>query len=454
MKRFLFITVIAATLISCVQGNDPIKVKTPSRPAGQEDVIGLTVPAMDSVRLGIIGLGMRGELAVYRFTHIPEAKVVAISDLYADRIENAQKTLVERGRPEATAYTGSEDAWKLMCERDDIDLIYICTNWENHTPMATYAMEHGKHVAIEVPAAMTIDEIWQLINTAERTRKHCMQLENDCYDFFALTAKNMLDHGLFGELLHVEGSYIHNLEDVWGQYRGNWRLAYNKEFRGNIYPTHAFGPVGHWLDLHRGDRLTKLVAMDTKAVTGPKEWERITGEKCDYFKNADHTTTLLCTEKGRTIVLEHNTKTPREYDGMLQITGTDGFCNLYPIEQYVIRPKNKEEEAIFNPHHAVSAEVMADLKVRYKHPVLIQIEDKAKEVGGHGGIDFVMDYRLIYCLCNGLPLDMDVYDLAETCCVIELSRISLENGNRPVEVPDFTRGSWNKVQGYRHAFAE
>ena len=138
MKRFLFITVIAATLISCVQGNDPIKVKTPSRPAGQEDVIGLTVPAMDSVRLGIIGLGMRGELAVYRFTHIPEAKVVAISDLYADRIENAQKTLVERGRPEATAYTGSEDAWKLMCERDDIDLIYICTNWENHTPMATY----------------------------------------------------------------------------------------------------------------------------------------------------------------------------------------------------------------------------------------------------------------------------------------------------------------------------
>lgn len=446
MKKLLFLAAIAAFLISCVDQNAPIKVKTPARPAGQTDVIGLTHPAMDSVRLGIIGLGMRGELAVYRMTHIPEAKVVAISDLYADRIENAQKTLVERGRPEATPYTGSTDAWKEMCERDDIDLIYIATNWENHVPMAVYAMEHGKHVAIEVPAALTLDEIWLLINTAERTRQHCMQLENDCYDFFALTAKNMLDQGLFGELLHVEGAYIHNLEEVWEQYRGNWRLAYNKEHRGDIYPTHGFGPVCHWLDLHRGDRLTKLMSVDTKAVTGPKMWEKVTGEKCDYFKNADHTTTLMCTEKGRTVVLEHNTMTPREYDGMLQITGTDGFCNLYPTEQYVLRD--------YDPHHAVSAEVMAELKAKYKHPVLIQIEDKAKEVGGHGGIDFVMDYRLIYCLCNGLPLDMDVYDMAESCCVIELSRISLENGNRPVEVPDFTRGAWNRVQGYRHAFAE
>ena len=212
MKRIVFLTTVVALLASCGHANDPIRIKTPARPAGQEDVIGLTAPAMDTVRVGIIGLGMRGELAVYRFTHIPEAKVVAISDLYEDRIANAQKTLTDAGLPAADVYTGSEDAWKQMCDRDDIDLIYVVTNWQNHAPMAIYAMEHGKHVAIEVSAALTLDEIWQLINTSERTRMHCMQLENCVYDFFEMTTLNMAQQGVFGEVLHVEGAYIHNLE--------------------------------------------------------------------------------------------------------------------------------------------------------------------------------------------------------------------------------------------------
>ena len=409
---------------------------------------------MDKVRIGIIGLGMRGELAVFRFTHIPDAEIVAISDLYADRIENAQKTLVERGRPEATVYTGNEDAWKQMCERDDIDLVYVVTNWQNHAPMAIYAMEHGKHVAIEVSAALTLDEIWQLIDTSERTRKHCMQLENCVYDFFEMTVLNMAQQGVFGEILHVEGAYIHNLEDIWEMYRGNWRLAYNKDNRGDIYPTHGFGPICQILDIHRGDRLKTLVSMDTKAVNGPKMWEKVTGEKCDEFKNGDHTITMISTEKGKTMLVEHNTMTPRAYDRMFQVTGTDGFANKYPTEQLVIRPANEQEKDIFSAHEPVSDKVKADLEKKYKHPVHVETEEMAKIVGGHGGMDYVMDYRLIYCLRHGLPLDMDVYDLAEWCSVIELSRISLENGNRPVEVPDFTRGSWNKVQGYRHAFAE
>ena len=446
MKRLVFIATFVALLVSCGHANDPIRIKTPARPAGQKDVIGLTAPAMDTVRVGIIGLGMRGELAVYRFTHIPDAKVVAISDLYEDRIAAAQKTLTDRGRPAAAVYTGSEDAWKQMCERDDIDLIYIITDWQNHTPMALYAMEHGKHVAIEVPSALTLEEIWQLVNTAERTRKHCMQLENCIYDFFEITTLNMAQQGVFGEVLHVEGAYIHNLEDIWGQYRGNWRLAYNKENRGDVYPTHGFGPICQVLDIHRGDKLKTLVSVDTKAATGPKMWEKVTGEKCDDFKNGDHTTTVITTENGKTMLVEHNTMTPRAYDRMYQITGTDGFANQFPVEQYVIRS--------FSAHEPVSAEVKTELEKKYKHPVLIEVEEKAKEVGGHGGIDFVMDYRLIYCLHHGLPLDMDVYDLAEWCSLVELSKISLENGNMPVEIPDFTRGAWNKVQGYRHAFAE
>jgi len=454
MKRLVFIATFVALLVSCGHANDPIRIKTPARPAGQEDVIGLTAPAMDTGRLGIIGLGMRGELAVYRFTHIPEAKVVAISDLYEDRIANAQKTLTDAGLPAADVYTGSEDAWKQMCDRDDIDLIYVVTNWQNHAPMAIYAMEHGKHVAIEVSAALTLDEIWQLINTSERTRMHCMQLENCVYDFFEMTTLNMAQQGVFGEVLHVEGAYIHNLEDVWEQYRGNWRLAYNKENRGDIYPTHGFGPICQVLDIHRGDRLKTLVSMDTKSVVGPKMWKKVTGEERDYFKNADHTLTMISTENGKTMLVEHNTMTPRAYDRMFQVTGTDGFANKYPKEQYVIRPKNDQEKAVFSPHEPVSDKVMSELGEKYRHPIHVEIEEKAKKVGGHGGMDFVMDYRLIYCLRHGLPLDMDVYDLAEWCSVIELSKISIENGNRPVEVPDFTRGAWNKVKGYRHAFAE
>ena len=460
MKRFLTylivaaLAAVAAVFVTRKDENAPIRIETPERPAGQEDVIGLTAPAMDTVRVGIIGLGMRGEPAVYRFTHIPDAKIVAISDLYEDRIDNAQKIITGAGRPAADEYTGSEDAWKRMCERDDIDLVYVVTNWQNHTPMAIYAMEQGKHVAIEVSSALTLDEIWQLINTSERTRKHCMQLENCVYDFFEMTTLNMAQQGVFGEVLHVEGAYIHNLEDIWEQYRGNWRLAFNKENRGDIYPTHGFGPICQVLDIHRGDRLKTLVSMDTKAVTGPKMWEKVTGEKCDYFKNADHTLTFISTENGKTMLVEHNTMTPRAYDRMYQVTGTDGFANKYPTEQYVIRPRNEQEKDIYSAHEPVSDKVKAELEKKYQHPIHAEIEEMAKKVGGHGGMDFVMDYRLVYCLRHGLPLDMDVYDLAEWCSVIELSRISLENGNHPVEVPDFTRGSWNKVKGYRHAFAE
>jgi predicted dehydrogenase len=318
-------------------------------------------------------------------------------------------------------------------------------------------MEQGKHVAIEVPAALTLDEIWQLINTSERTRKHCMQLENCVYDFFELTTLNMAQQGVFGELLHVEGAYIHNLEDYWDDYWENWRLAYNKDNRGDVYPTHGLGPACQLLDIHRGDRMKALVSMDTKAVTGPQMWQKVTGKECEDFQNGDHTLTMISTENGKTILIEHNVMTPRPYSRQYQLTGTDGFANKYPVQQYLLRPDTAAESVnheVLDAHKAVSEEVKAQLMDTYKHRIHRELEETAKKVGGHGGMDFIMDSRLIYCLRNGLPLDMDVYDLAEWCCLPELTRISLENGNMPVAVPDFTRGGWNKVNGYRHAFAE
>ena len=437
----------------------PIEVKVPERPKGQTDVVGLRAPRLDTVRVGFIGLGMRGPGAVERWTHIPGTKIVALGDIIKERAENAQKIVTNAGLPAPDLYYGSEDAWKKMCERTDIDLIYIATDWKHHAEMGIYAMEHGKHAAIEVPAAMTLDEIWTLINTSERTRKHCMQLENCVYDFFELTTLNMAQHGVFGDILHVEGSYIHNLEEFWPYYWNNWRLDYNRKHRGDVYATHGLGPACQLLDIHRGDRMKTLVAMDTKAVTGPELVKKLQNEDGSDFQNGDHTMTFIRTENGKTIHIQHDVMNPRPYSRMYQLTGTKGFANKYPVEQYCLRPDKTGETGMpdlekLDMHSAVSQEVKDMLMKKYKHPIHQELEEMAKKVGGHGGMDFIMDYRLVYCLRNGLPLDMDVYDLAEWCCMAELTRLSIENGSAPVAVPDFTRGAWNKTKGYRHAFAE
>ncbi|MGL4293773.1 MAG: Gfo/Idh/MocA family protein [Bacteroidales bacterium] len=436
----------------------PIAVETPQRPDGQQDVVNLVTPKMDVVRVGFIGLGMRGPGAVQRFTHIPGVEIKALCDLHTDRAEKAQKILTGAGLPEATLYGGSEDAWKELCQREDIDLVYIATDWKRHAPMMIYAMEQGKHVACEVPAAMSLEEIWQVVNTAERTRKHCMQLENCVYDFFELTTLNMAQQGLFGEILHAEGAYIHNLESFWNDYEGDWRLQYNKDHRGDVYPTHGMGPACQLLDIHRGDKMNYLVSIDTKSVNIPHYIQQVRGEDLGNFSNGDHMMTMIRTEKGKTIQIQHNVATPRPYSRMYQLTGTKGFANKYPVEGYLFDNAQLDTTIVKNhenldSHNCVPEEVKQAMMQQYKHPIHQELEETAKKVGGHGGMDYIMDYRLVYCLRNGLPLDMDVYDLAEWCCLVPLTKISLENNSAPVEIPDFTRGSWNKVQGYRHALA-
>ena len=455
-KRFLGGALCAVTLLSSCAGSSHSSVITtdvPERPAGQEDMIGFAADPIDTVRVGFIGLGMRGPGAVARFTKIPGTKIVALCDLDSANVEKCQKILDRSGIERAAAYSGSEDAWKQLVERDDIDLVYIATDWNNHAPMGLYAMENGKHTAIEVPAAMTLDEIWALINTSEKTRKHCMMLENCVYDFFELTTLNMAQQGLFGDILHVEGSYIHNLEDFWNEYEGNWRLDFNEKHRGDVYATHGMGPAAQLVNLHRGNKMNYLVAMDTKAVTGPKMVER-QGRQSDNFQNGDHTMTMIMTENGQTMHIQHDVMNPRPYSRMYQLTGTDGFANKYPIEGYCFRQVTDSsivaDHENLSAHDFLPADVKDALLQKYKHPIQIELEERAKEVGGHGGMDYIMDSRLVYCLLNGLPLDQDVYDAAEWSSLGELTRISLENNSAPVEVPDFTRGAWNKLKGYHH----
>lgn len=461
MKKIFFALITLVILsVSCNRVEDrTIRIPVPERPAGQEDVIALATEPIETVRVGFIGLGMRGIGAVERFVHIPGAKIAALCDVRKEMVDRAQDVVLKAGLDSVPAYSGSEEVWKELCDREDLDLVYICTDWVNHAKMGVYAMEHGKHVAIEVPAAMTLDEIWSLINTSEKTRKHCMQLENCVYDFFEMTTLNMAQHGVFGELLSVEGSYIHNLEEFWPYYWNNWRMDYNMKHRGDVYPTHGMGPACQLLGIHRGDRMVTLVSMDTKAANGPAYVEKTTGKRPESFANGDHTYTLIRTANDKVIHIQHNVMTPRPYSRMYQLTGTDGFASKYPIEQYCLRPEQVASDVVpdhenLNAHGAVPQDVKQALMEKYKHPILRELEDKAKEVGGHGGMDFIMDYRLIYCLNNGLPLDMDVYDLAEWCCLPELTRISIENGSAPVEVPDFTRGAWDRLEGYSHAFVK
>lgn len=463
MKKniYLLVALLLAGIYSCNcpskeqdgKKSGMIETVIQQRPDGQKDMIAFRCDPIEIVRVGFIGLGMRGPGAVERFTHIPGVEIKALCDLYPERVEAAQKILTGAGLPEAAAYSG-EESWKQLCGREDLDLVYVATPWLLHTPIAVYAMEHGKHVAVEVPAAMNLDECWQLVNTSEKTRKHCMMLENCVYDFFELTTLNMAQHGLFGDILHVEGSYIHNLVDFWGAYQGNWRLDFNEKHRGDVYATHGLGPACQLLDIHRGNRMTYLVAMDSKALTGPGLVEKYSKRESKDFQNGDHTMTMIQTAKGQTIQIQHDVMNPRPYSRMYQVTGTEGFANKYPVEGYLFRSAEKLEgipdHENLNMHSYVSQEVKDALMKQYKHPIHKELEEIAKKIGGHGGMDFIMDYRLIYCLHNGLPLDEDVYDAAEWSCLGELTRISIENNSMPVAVPDFTRGAWEKLNGYHH----
>ena len=457
-KSFLFLA-CAVLLSACCSSGDGYRIKDgvivfdePAPAKGQEDMLLFAADPIDTVRTGFIGLGMRGPDAVRRFTYIDGAKVVALCDLEADRVAKSQEILAGRGKPAAAEYSG-EDGWKQLCERDDIDLVYICTNWQTHVEMAVYAMECGKHVAVEVPAAMSVAECWRLVDTSERTRKHCMMLENCVYDFFELTCLNMAQQGLFGEVLHAEGAYIHNLEPFWDYYHDNWRLDFNQKHSGDVYATHGFGPDCQVLNIHRGDKLEYLVSMDTKSVVGLEVAKEKMG--VDTFANGDQTSTLVKTRNGKTILVQHNVYTPRPYDRMYQLVGTKGFADKYPNSAFAFEPDQiadaDAEYDNLSSHSYVPREVRDSLMAKYKHPIAREIEEKALEVGGHGGMDFIMDYRLVWCLRNGKPLDMDVYDAAEWSCLGELTAASIANGSKPVKIPDFTRGRWNKLDGLKLA---
>ena len=446
MKRFFYIAtafLAVAFLLSCNNNQHLFKFPEPPREPGVKDVLELRCEPLDTVRIAFIGLGMRGSEAIRRYTFLEGVRVVALCDVMPENVDKANEILVTKGLPRAESYTGPED-WKQVCERADVDLVYVCTHWDLHTPIGVYAMEHGKHVALEVPAALTVEECWQLVNTAEKTRRHCIQLENCNYDFFEMATLNMVQKGLFGEIVHAEGAYIHdlrylNFNDTTG-YWNMWRLKHNTLENGNLYPTHGFGPIAHILNIHRGDRMDYLVSVSSGQFGMTAYAKEKFREDSEYaqtaYLNGDMNTSVIRTLKGKTVMLQHDVTSPRPYSRLHTISGTKGFAQKYPRPGIALEPDG----------HAFLSDVALDsLLLLYEHPIVREVGLKAKEVGGHGGMDFIMDYRLVYCLRNGLPLDMDVYDAAEWSSIIELSRTSVANSGRPVAVPDFTRGAWERL---------
>ena len=411
-------------------------------PQQGKSMMGFRCDPIPNVKIGVVGLG-RGGSAVYRLSRIEGASVAAISDILPDRIENAQKSLRNAGRPEAFAYSGEED-WKKMCERDDIDLIYNATPWYLHVPVARYAMEHGKHIAVEVPAALTVDDCWALVDTAEKTRRHCMMLENCCYDFFELTTLNMARQDVFGEIYHGECAYIHDCRSLNFDRNRNpvlWRLEYIKRHTGNMYPTHGLGPMAQIMGINRGDRFVCLTSMSTNpfglALYAAKTFGADSVEATTAYKLGDINTTLVRTANGHTIMIQYDTTSPRPYDRIHKISGTKGYAVKYPEEKIALEP---------NAHEFLKPDELKALITKYEHPLSKYIGEQAKAVGGHGGMDYMMDWRLIYCLRNGLPLDQDVYDAATWSCIFELSEQSALNGSNALEIPDFTRGEWQNAK--------
>ena len=378
------------------------------------------------VRIGFVGLGVRAKRAVHRMMHIEGCEVVALCDLVKENLDDATAIIAGSGHSSPAIFTGN-DGWKQLCEQPCVDLVYICTDWASHADIAVHAMQQGKHVATEVPAATTIADCWRLVDTAEQTGRHCIMLENCCYDEFELCTINMAQTGVLGEIIHAEGSYLHDLRERIssndnGERRwSNWQVEFMNNHNGNPYPTHGLGPIAIAMGINRGDRMKSIVSLSSMRV----------GDKDGLSGTMN--SSLITTEKGKTILVQHCISLPRPYSRAFLVSGTEGFAQKYPVPMYAFAPDSE---------NAITGTACDELLEKYRHPFVAEYKERGTELCGRRWIDYAMDCRLIHCLRNGLPLDMNVYDAALWSCLVELTDTSANNGGTPVEIPDFTRGKW------------
>jgi len=398
---------------------------------------GVAFEPREVVRLALIGCGGRGRGLLGELLACPGVEVVAVHDPSPEATEKAVAQVVKRERPAPAVYNGDV---REVLDPDKLDLAYIATPWEFHTPYAVLAMEAGIHTAVEVPAATTLEECWALVETSERTRKHCVQLENCCYGYNELLMRALVDAGKLGTLTHAEAAYIHDLRHLLlsSHSEGLWRREPHKSKNGNFYPTHGLGPVAQCLGIHTGDRFTRLISMSSNQAAMSETRDVIVPDgdpkRDETYACGDMNTSLIQTAKGRTVMLQHDVVTPRPYSRGTLLQGSKGAFRDWPEGVFLEADPN-------HPHHGGWAS-LDTIKEEFEPPLWKELGSRAREIGGHDGMDFMMNWRLVQCLREGLVPDMDVYDSAAWSAPGPLSELSVAQGNIPVEFPDFTRGHW------------
>lgn len=389
-----------------------------------------------SARIALVGLGGRGT-SLLKNLLATDAEIVGLCDILEAQVNKARALTSAAGKGQPEIYFGNDHSFEKLMKRTDVDLVIVATPWVWHAPIAVAAMESGKHAAIEVPGVTTMEECWSIVNTSERTHRHCMILENCCYGYNETLILRMAHAGELGELLYGEGAYIHDLRSILfaNEGEGLWRRADHTKRDGNLYPTHGLGPIANCMQIQRGDRFKHLVSMSTMQrgldlyrkehvpANDPK-WK-------EHYIAGDMNTSLIKTERGRTITVKHDIVNPHPYNRVNSLAGTKGLFEDYPPRIYVEGQAGGEKYGSL------------DAWKRYEHPLWKREGEAARASGGHGGMDFIMLYRLVQCLKQGLPPDMDVYDAAAWASIYPLSVESVSKGSAPVEVPDFTRGKWN-----------
>jgi predicted dehydrogenase len=407
-----------------------------------EPVEHLVTPPVETVRVAYVGIGNQGSGHLRNLLRIEGVEIKAVCDIREERVLWAQEQCEKAGKPKPTGYFKGPEDFKRMCDSEDLDLVYNATPWEWHVPISIKAMETGSHAASEVPGAISLEGCWEMVETAEKYKKHCCTMENCNYDSTELLLFNMVRQGLFGELLHAECGYLHDLRGwKFGTIRSpyypkDWRLKYSIKRNADLYPTHGLGPVAQWMDITRGNKFEYLVSMSSPSRSLKLEAIKLYGQnhplaQTDYALG-DVVSTLIKTYKGQTILVMHNTNSPRPYSRKILIQGTKGLARKYPEQKIYIEgtsPRGHRWEELSN------------YSEQYKHPLLTSLEKKAQGAG-HGGMDFIEDYRLIQCIREGKPTDSDVYDGAAISAVVALSEKSIASNSTPVECPDFTRGKW------------
>lgn len=408
-------------------------------------MVGHKTAPLNKTRVGIIGMGNRGSVLIQMFDWLVKnnkAEIVALSDLKETKVKENNDYLKKIQTKQAELYFGNETEWQKLVKRDDIDLILICTPWENHAEMSIMAMEHKKHVACEVPIAYTLEDCWKIIEVAERTKMHCLMMENCNYNGEELWVLNMINEGVFGELNHAEGAYIHDLRGLLldsSYYENQWRLKHHQKRNGNFYTTHGLGPISAYMGIGRGDNYDTIYSLSSREFNlshAAKQKGMNMEIKC-----GDMNTSLIKTKLGRTIKLQYDVHTGRPYNRLNILTGSKAVHEGYPSRLYI-----ESEELQSWGHEFLSEQKYNEYKEKYDHPLWKKLKAQISENEvGHGGMDFVMIYRLIECLNQGLPLDINVYDSVMWSAISPLSELSVAKES-VIKIPDFTGNTWQHVR--------